>query len=72
MSKNNHNIHIKDAIYAYKLINRITNPSYATSFDLAIVNHTVSRINGGKTKSIIKLSEDEYASYLAILEHNGN
>lgn len=66
-----HNVHIKDAIRAYRQIDRVSVPSYAKPFDIAVVNFTMSIINGKGKQRIIKLSEKEFESYIAILENQG-
>ncbi len=66
-----HNIHINDAVEAYKKIDRVSTPEYAKSFDLAMVNFTVKRINGrGVRAKVIKLSDEEYNSYIEILKQS--
>lgn len=66
-----HNIHINDAIDAYRKINRLNIPDYAKPFDLAMVNFTVKKINGdGINKKIIQLTSEEYSSYIEILKQS--
>jgi hypothetical protein len=66
-----HNIHINDAVEAYKKIDRVNTPEHAKPFDLAMVNITVRKINGlGRKSKVIQLSAKEYKSYLAILEQS--
>jgi hypothetical protein len=67
-----HNIHIKDAIEAYQKINRLETPDYARSFDLAMVNFTVKKINGRVNKKILQLSKIEHDSYIMILKNSSN
>lgn len=66
-----HNIHINDAVEAYRKINRLSIPDYAKPFDLAMVNFTVRKINGGSlSKKIIQLTHEEYVSYVEILKQS--
>jgi hypothetical protein len=67
-----HNIHIKDAIDAYQKINRLNTPEYARSFDLAMVNFTVKKINGEINRKILQLTKREYESYIMILENSSD
>jgi len=64
-----HNIHINDAIEAYQKIDRINVPDYAKPFDLAMVNFTVKKINGQMRRKIIRLTGDEYDSFISILKN---